>query len=383
MAKELTKQTNNAPVPTTGAQAQQIAIVGELETTLNTMGCELTAYGKKCAINAVAGAVSFLKSQDKTLKDINATLFKLSIQSCAVLELNYASIPSEIYFDLRGDILTIKTQGAGNEKLVRKYGVGIRKDVGLHNAWLVREDDEFVYPTYNGLEMTPPKWTPKSFDKKVIMVVYPVEKIDGSIEYLIATREGVKPNIIAQIRQNSLYAFNKKDANGKSIYNQFTHRPMVDEEKRDKFYAELDAAAEKLTVDELIKDARFIDYINPTYTSGGSREQMIIRKMKNNALKNYPKEYDNAYQAEMISNLYEDNDDSIKQPKKYVDDVDITKKVDAELEKEPSDETAPKDFEIDENGVVQKDAEVKETKVEDEPTEEVEESPTEVEDYGF
>lgn len=392
MAKELIKKTNNAPVPTTGAQAQQIAIVNELEATLSEIGCELTSYGKKCAVNSIAGAVTFLKSQDKSLKDINSTLFKLSVQSCAVLELNYASVPSEVYFDLRGDVLTIKTQGAGNEKLIRKYGVGIKANTGLHNAWIVREGDEFAYPTFDGLKMTPPKWTPKSFDKKAIMVVYPIEKIDGSTEYLIATREGVKPNIIAQIRQNSLYAFNKKDANGKTVYNQYTHKPLVDEEKRDRFYAELDKAAETLSVDELIKDPRFIDYINPTYTSGGSREQMIIRKMKNNALKNYPKEYDNAYKTALVENLYEDNDDSIKQPKKYVEDVDITAKVDAELEEEPSDANAPKDFQVDENGVIQKDAEVKDTKVDDESTEETKQesveqetstSASEVEDYGF
>lgn len=379
MAKEITKTTNNAVAPTIGAQAQQIAIVNELETTLNTMGCELSTYGKKCAINAVAGAVSFLKTQGKSLKDINATLFKLSVQSCAVLELNYASVPSEIYFDLRGDILTIKTQGAGNEKLVRKYGVGIIKNTGLHNAWLVREGDEFTYPSYDGLKVIPPKWTPKSFDKKVIMVVYPVEKIDGSTEYLIATRDGVKPNIIAQIRQNSLYAFNKKDASGKVVYNQFTHRPLVDEEKRDKFYDDLNNASETLSVDELISDKRFIDYINPTYTSGGSREQMIIRKMKNNALKNYPKEYDNAYQADMVANLYEDRDDSLKE-KKEIEGVDITQKVDEELDS-AVDETAPKDFDVDENGVIHKDAEIKETPKQ----EEVKEEPLaeETEDYGF
>ena len=379
MAKEITKTTNNTVAPTIGAQAQQIAIVNELETTLNTMGCELSNYGKKCAINAVAGAVSFLKAQGKSLKDINATLFKLSVQSCAVLELNYASVPSEIYFDLRGDILKIKTQGAGNEKLVRKYGVGIIKNTGLHNAWLVREGDEFTYPSYDGLKVIPPKWTPKSFDKKVIMVVYPVEKIDGSTEYLIATRDGVKPNIIAQIRQNSLYAFNKKDASGKVVYNQFTHRPLVDEEKRDKFYDDLNKASETLSVDELISDKRFIDYINPTYTSGGSREQMIIRKMKNNALKNYPKEYDNAYQADMVANLYEDRDDSLKE-KKEIEGVDITQKVDEELDS-AVDESAPKDFNVDENGVIHKDAEIKETPKQ----EEVKEEPLteETEDYGF
>lgn len=353
-----------------GVQGQQMVLVNELSTALQNAGCELTDYGKKCAINAIAGAYSFLTGQGKTWSDIDMPIFKLSVQSCAVLELNYASVPSEVYFDLRGNILTIKTQGAGNEKLVRKYGVGIQENVGLHNAWLVREGDEFTYPSFDGLEMTPPKWQPKSYDKKVILVVYPVRKIDGSTEYLIATREGIKPNIVAQIRQNSLYAFNKKDKDGKTMYNSYTHKPIVDEEAREKFYKELDEASEKLSVDELIKDARFDKYINPTYTSSGSREQMIIRKMKNNALKNYPKEYDNATQKELVNNLYEDYDTSIveENTNKVVDAVE---KVEKELNEEPVDANAPKDFKVDENGVIEK---TTDTKQETQKT---------TDDYGF
>ena len=40
-------------------------------------------------------------------------------------------------------------------------------------------------------------------------------------------------------------------------------------------------------------------------------EQMILRKMKNNALKNYPKEYDNTYVANSVKNMFEENDESV------------------------------------------------------------------------
>ena len=367
---EITKQ------PAT-MQEYQALVVNELSTTMQSMGCELSPYGKKCALNSVAGAISFLKGQGKTLKDVNATLFKLSIQSAALLELNYASVPSEIYFDLRGDVLTIKTQGAGNEKLVRRYGVGIAKD-GLKTPWLVREGDEFTYPSYNGLEITPPTWKPKSYSNKVILIVYPVQKSDGSVEYLISSRDDVAHNLVAQIRQNSLYSFTKKDRDGKTIWNQKTHRQEIDEAARQKFYDSLNDR----TLDDLLSDETLKEYINPTYMSSGSKEQMIIRKMKNNALKNYPREYDNSLMRDAVENLYEDKDESLNQPKKkYIDDVDITKKVDDEIEQDPQVANAPQDFKIDDDGVIQ------ETKTETEPQAEpvkVEvKSETNDSDYGF
>ena len=61
-----------------------------------------THYGKKCAINVIAGVIAFLKEQGKDVKDVNITLLRLSIQNVALTELNYAAIPAEIYFDLRG-----------------------------------------------------------------------------------------------------------------------------------------------------------------------------------------------------------------------------------------------------------------------------------------
>ena len=90
---------------------------------------------------------------------------------------------------------------------------------------------------------------------------------------------------------------------------------------RNKFYDELNKFAETHSVDELIDNPTYAAYINPTYTSGGSKEQMILRKMKNNALKNYPKEYDSAAQRDAVENMWEDNDDSLKEKSSVAKDV--------------------------------------------------------------
>ena len=193
------------------------------------------------------------------------------------------------------------------------------------------------------------------------MVVYPAEKIDGSVEFLIATREGIKPNIIAQIRQNAMYAFFKHE-NGKKT---------PDYQKRDEFYEKLNNYAEEHTVDELLNNPEFSKYVNPTYTSGGSKEQMIIRKMKNNALKNYPKEYNTSYIRDAVESMYEDRDETVmEKPKGYIT-PNVVDKVEKEIN-EVTDEEAVQDFTVDEDGVVEK--ETTETETTQEETKE---------DYGF
>lgn len=377
MGNEITKTETR---PLIGALKVQSDLMNELNLSSENNGVEFTPYGKKCVLNAIAGLVAMTTAQGIEFNKLNAPLLKMALQNVGYTELNYSAMPAEVYFDLRkvrkddgsvSYVPSIKPQGAGNEKLLRKYGVGLVKDTGLKTAWLIREGDSFTLPAFNGLEMTPPTWTPKSFDKKVIMVVYPAQKTDGSVEYLIATREGIKPNIIAQIRQNTLYTFQKFDGKQK----------VTDEEARNKFYDELNKFAETHSVDELIDNPTYAAYINPTYTSGGSKEQMILRKMKNNALKNYPKEYDSAAQRDAVENMWEDNDDSIKEKSSVAKDV--VAKVEHEINEETK-EGAIQDFTVDEDGVVNTENKVPaETEAPAAETTVKEEKEPANEDYGF
>lgn len=378
MANEVEKVKKNE-VALSGGLALQNQLLGELDKANKEFGANFTPYGKTCAINCIAGIVSFCKSNGIEINKIDPTLLRLQVQNVGFTELNYASIPSEIYFDLRKatirdkegnerEIYTIaiKPQGAGNEKLVRKYGVGLKKGTGLHNAILVRDGDEFIMPQFDGLKMSNPVYKPqlKNANNKVVAVVYPAEKEDGSVEYLIATRDSVKANIIAQIRQNTLYAFKEEYTakNGKTY-------ERNSKEKRDEFYKWLDSYCENLTVDEMLADEKLTEYVNPTYTSGGSKEQMILRKMKNNALKNYPKEYDNTYVANSVKNMFEENDESVLERK------DVTKKVDKELDEDLNDDV------IDDFNVI--DAEVEDKKEEEKPVEEKVEDKPKKDDVPF
>lgn len=345
-------------VTVSGGLKLQDQLLAELDKSAQDMGQDFSDYGRKCVVNAIASLVIYTKEKGIELTEFDATLVRLALQNIGYTELNIAAIPSECYFDIRKTkdgkkTLAIKPQGIGNEKLLRTYGVNVKE---VRSPWKVREGDDFTYPSYDGLNVTPPKWTPKSFDKKIIMVVYPVIKNDNTVEYLIATREGVKPNIVAQIRQNTMYEKNKDD-----------------------IYARLEKDAENKTVDELLTIKEWVEYINPTYTSSGSREQMILRKMCNNALKNYPKDYKDSYMKNAVENMFEDNDDSIKERKDYIE-ADAVEKVEKEIAEQPSDEKV-NDFNADDDGVVEdKEESVKEGDIS--PNQNPNQEPK-VEDYGF
>lgn len=341
--------------PLTGGLKLQDQLLAELDKSAKSMGQDFTEYGKKCVINAIAQLVITTKQQGIELTEFDPTLVRLALQNIGYTELNIAAIPSECYFDIRKTkdgkkTLAIKPQGVGNEKLLRTYGVDVKE---VRSPWKVREGDEFTYPSYDGLNVTPPKWTPKSFDKKVIMVVYPVIKNDNNVEYLIATREGIKPNIIAQVKQNTLY-----DKNKESIY------------------ARIEKDAETKSVDELLNDPEWSNIINPTYTSGGSKEQMILRKMCNNAIKNYPKDYKDSYMANAIKDMFEDKDDSLVPPKEYID-ADTVEKVEEEIKEEPKGAKV-EDFDTDNDGVIEE-----KVKAEPQPDPTPTPAPKKVEDYGF
>lgn len=356
-------------VALTEGQKLQAQLMNELESASAQIGKGFTDYGKTCVINAIAGLIVFCKGNGIKIEDLDPSVLRLSLTNVGYTELNYAAIPSELYFDIRKTTkkvktddgkeeevnsytLTIKPQGAGNEKLVRKYGVGLMKDVGLSSPILIREGDKLVMPVFNGKEVTPFRYEPelKNADNKVVAVFYCATKIDGSVEYLFATRESVKANIIAQIRQNTLYNFYKMDEKGNFILDKW-NRKIKDDAARDAFYDELNKFADSHTLDELLAEPKYANYVNPTYTSGGSKEQMIIRKMQNNALKKYPKEYDNSYIAESVRNMFEDQDDSLNEKPAANRTRDVVDAVEQEIN-EPQTEGAVPAFEVNEDGEV-------------------------------
>jgi len=69
------------------------------------------------------------------------------------------------------------------------------------------------------------------------------------------------------------------------------------------------------TLDEILDDTTLAPWISVAWREPQSKEAMIVRKMRNNAVKNYPKEFSNAF----ITEVYANNDSDVKELQETID----------------------------------------------------------------
>ena len=295
-------------------QKIQETYIGSLESSLMNIGMHSDNEQKACAIALLSQMQQLCKTEGLTLDKIDQTNVMDILQNAVMLRLNTAATPRECYLILRNKkvkdasgkenwtkVFEFGIEGDGNDKLVRKYGVDVAK---VYPYWMVREGDEFTYASFNGLDMVPPTWKPKGMTAKVVRVVYPVEYTDGSIQYHIAEREGVAVNLKAHIINNT-----KMDKS-------------VSDDKKEEIRKKL----ENMTLDQIFADEEFLKIMSPAWRDPHSRENMIIRKMRNNAVKPIPKDFGSAYIAEAYEGTFEDYDQYHKP-----EEIDPQDAVDAEV----------------------------------------------------
>lgn len=288
--------------------SMQEMFLKDITNSTKSVGIPLDEYSKTCVFTALGAVSSFVKEKKLVLgRDVSLTTLKASLQNVAILKLNVAN--GEVFLDYHrgwGNVmgtLKLTIQGNGYESIVNHFGQGIKRN-GLKAPWLVREGEKFTLPSFNGLECVPPTWFPTyNSSKHVIYIVYPLVKDDNSIEWLTTDRESVKANLIAHIH-NSGRVYFKDNA-----------------DKQDK----LDADLESKSLDEILDNGvadidKFLGvtrtkdtpmFISPAWTSPSSREGMIVRKMKNNALRKYPLNLDNVAYKTALNELDDDKDETI------------------------------------------------------------------------
>ena len=276
-----TAQSNNqlSFKSATGLGKAQEYYMAEIGTIANNNKVALDAEQVTCGNNMISAMFNQAAKANASLNSFDRNEIIQILQKATMLRLNVAAEPHECYLITRnqkvGDSWVKKfefgIEGDGNDKLLRKYGVDVKK---VHKFWVVREHDEFTYPSFNGLEITPPTWKPKDYYSKVVRVVYPIEKTDGTIEWNIAEREEVKINLLAHINQNV----------------------MKNKDYTDAARAKLTERIANMTLDELFADQECLKIMSPAWASPHSRESMILRKMRNNATRRYPKEFSSAFQ---------------------------------------------------------------------------------------
>ena len=271
-----------------------------IENQLQGNNITFNEYAKKCVLNAISAVNEMLASSGVTWNDpsLDQSNVIQTLLNVASLELNPAADPAECYFQIRNVKTKVKNKESGNleevwkkkiefgimsdgnDAILAKFGRNVKK---VYPHWLVRENDVFEYPKFNGLEMLPPKWEPR-YTGKVVRVVYPILHKDNTIHFYISEREDVKKNLLAHINNNMMNeTFGICPDRFKATAQQLE---QIAEKKRG-----IKASLATLTLDEILASAEYEPYISPSWKEGFSSEEMIIRKMRNNVTKKIPKDF--------------------------------------------------------------------------------------------
>lgn len=296
-----------------------------IEQQFNDHMLVMDQYQKTCAINAIQAINEVLKSKGLVFNSPELDQGSLTgiLQTVSALKLNAGAEPREVYFQIRNKKVGEKwikevemgIEGNGNDALLRNFGVNVEK---VSNPWLVREGDLFEYPTFNGFEMTPPKWTPKG-QGKFTKIVYALKLKDGSTEFLIQERDDVKPNLMAHISNNLMnetfgFCADRYKATA-------AEKAKIDAKKK-----EIMDTASSMTMEEILDNDSLAQYISPAWREVQSREQMIIRKMRNNAVKKYPKDFGSMYASQQYASqdeTYKDVTDTIAEQEVKLIDIPV------------------------------------------------------------
>lgn len=260
-------------------------VTNEIKSDYGKIDATPDEYSLQCGHDAITALVSAVESA----KDIDNSLLsdpgfrenlRTLVRSCAALKLSPAH--NEVFFSPRNVQIGGKwtkrfelgVQSDGYETLVRNFGNDV-KNVGV--AWEVKDSDDFTFSIYDGSKITPPVWQKKMGGKKCVIVVYPIKMKDNHTDYITVERDDVKPSLLSHVIQNLQsetfgLAENKYKAS-KEIQDQI-------EAKRREI---IEGLKQCETIDDMVAYEPARKYMSPAWID--STESMIVRKMKNKALK--------------------------------------------------------------------------------------------------
>ncbi|CAM3709754.1 hypothetical protein COLU111180_04320 [Cohnella lubricantis] len=287
-----------------------------IERQLNGNGVHLDPYARQCVVNAISVINSVLDSKaiswnDEKLDKNNITQVLMNV---AALKLNAAASPREVFFQIRNVNVKAKPsdpdnwrkqiemgiEGDGNDAILNRFGRNVKQ---VRPYWLVREKDHFEYPGFNGLEMTPPVWRPTG-QGEVVRIVYPIIFNDNSIQYFIGERDDVVKNLIAHMNNNMM----------NETFGVCADRFKATSEQKKQIAAKKAEILKKAKEAGLgaLDDPELQQYISPAWSEFHSREQMLIRKMRNNIVKKIPKDFGSAFVEILHNNVADETYSSVQ-----------------------------------------------------------------------
>ena len=273
---------------TTGLSQWTNTITGLVTRDFERNGVQYDEYSKQCAMNAMSAIYQLVQNTDKTdMNNLTTSNLREVVAQCASLKLNANAMPREVFFQLRSKqingqwvkMVEMGIEGDGNDSLLRQFGNNVDT---VYPVWLVKEGDDFTYPRRRGIDIEPAEWAPKGLSDKTVRVVYPVKLKDGTIDYLIAEREPVRTNLIAHIRNNLM----------NETFGICENRYKATDKQKAEIKAKIDEILSVFRACETVDDMLKCEYAVTPYVSAAwldTPEAMIVRKMRNNAIKKFPK----------------------------------------------------------------------------------------------
>ena len=301
------------PEFTTSLSEWTNTITGLVSRDFTQNGVQYDEYSKQCAMNAMGAIFQLVQNTDKAdMNSLNTSNLREVVAQCASLKLNANAMPREVYFQLRSKqingqwckMVEMGVEGSGNDALLRQFGNNVDT---VYPVWLVKEGDDFTYPRRRGIEIEPAEWTPKGLSDKTIRVVYPVKLKDGTIDYLIAEREPVRTNLIAHIRNNML----------NETFGVCTDRYKATPKQKEEIKAKKEEILSVVRSCETLEDILNCEVAKPYISAAwlDTPEAMIVRKMRNNAIKKFPKNLNSMASSSLLQldETYKASQEEIKE----------------------------------------------------------------------
>lgn len=263
----------------------------------NECGVDFDEYSKQCAMNAMTNIYQLITASNVNIQNIDNSNLREIVGQCASLKLNANAVPSECYFQLRKKkignqyVQTVEMgiEGDGNDAILRNFGENVE---AVYPVWIVKKGDKFTYPKHVGIAITPPEWEQMGESEMTEKVVYPVKLTDGTVQYLISERQGVKINLFAHVRNNLM----------NETFGICESRYKADEKQLEQIKVEKEkifvALRQCETVEEMLECEVARPYISAAWLD--TPESMIVRKMRNNAIKKFKKNYNTMAQRSFL-----------------------------------------------------------------------------------
>ena len=266
---------------------------------------EFGEYQRVCVMNALYKAEKVALANGYTVNSFQPKDIFFMLQQVAFLEINLSAVPAEGNIIIRKEkdkfgnekpVLEFGIEGAGNDRILAKFGSNVKR----FKYHIVYEGDEFTPGYVDGWEEKLPKLVRKFKSVKPIMAYYLIERNDGLTDVMYATLDDVKKSLIAGAKQNGA-----DDKLLREIEKTDTYTLISDEAwtKRviEKEYKYKDNKTGKWEVKKYTSPL-----FNPSYTSGGSRDNMVERKLRNHATRKYPKNFDKTLLRELYEETFEE-----------------------------------------------------------------------------